>query len=216
MPHDFKYINGFGTRYKLYPDGRVISASTGKLMSVKIVGNNKCVFLFDGEKYYGRTIYKLIQSHFSIEPDQPHKIESIEGEEWAPIPNFEDAYMISTHGRVKAINVTYHGERLLKPTKHRRGYYSVSLSSDNNKESFIICNLMGKVFLPNPHNHKMVIHLDGDKTNNHISNLKWVHNSEAQKLAVDLGLKPILWGEENPTSVAVNQYTPDGCTLIRS
>ncbi len=48
-----------------------------------------------------------------------------------------------------------------------------------------------------------------------ISNIKWVHNSEAQKLAIDLGLKPILWGEENPTSVAVNQYSADGMTFIK-
>ena len=74
---------------------------------------------------------------------------------------------------------------------------------------------MGKVFLPNPRNYKMVIHLDGNKSNNHISNLKWVNNSQAQKLAVHLGLKPILWGEENPSSVSVCQYTSDGSRLIK-
>ena len=74
---------------------------------------------------------------------------------------------------------------------------------------------MGKIFLPNPRKRKMVIHLDGNKSNNHISNLKWVNNSQAQKLAVHLGLKPILWGEENPSSVCVNQYNADGTTLIK-
>lgn len=31
----------------------------------------------------------------------------------------------------------------------------------------------------------------------------------------DLGLNPILWGEENPSSVCVNQYNADGTTLIK-
>ena len=160
MSQDFKYINGFGTRYKLFPDGRIISSATGKEVVTKTVGNNKSIILFNGNKYVCFTIYKLIQSHFGIELDQPYKIESLEGEEWAPIPGYEKNYMISTHGRIKAINVTYHGERLLKPTTHRRGSLSVSLTLENHKVSFVVCNLMGRVFLPNPHNYKMVIHLD--------------------------------------------------------
>ena len=40
----------------------------------------------------------------------------------------------------------------------------------------------------------------------HVSNRKWVHNSEAQKTAIDLGFKTILWVEENATSEVIHQY----------
>ena len=215
MPNGFKFIEGFDARYKLFPDGTVVSSATNNQVRFRDIGNNKAVILFNGQKNIGFTISKLLESHFGIKRYKSHKIKSLEGEIWAPIPSYESLYMISTCGRVKAHNVTYIGERLLKPTPHKRGQLSISLSKNNHRESFIVCNLMGKVFLPNPRNYKMVIHLDGNKSNNHISNLKWVNNSQAQKLAVHLGLKPILWGEENPSSVSVCQYTSDGSRLIK-
>lgn len=215
MPNGFKFIEGFDTRYKIFPDGTVVSSATNNQVRCRDIGNNKAVILFNGQKNIGFTISKLLESHFGIKRYKSHKIKSLEGEIWAPIPSYESLYMISTCGRVKAINVPYVGERLLKPTQHIRGQLSISLSKNNQKESFVVCNLMGKVFLSNPRKHKMVIHLDGNKTNNHISNLKWVNNSEAQKLAVSLGLKPVLYGEENPTSVSVLQYSADGDTFIK-
>lgn len=215
MPNGFKYIEGFDTRYKLFPDGTVVSSATNNQVRYRDIGNNKAVILFNGQKNIGLTISKLLESHFGIQRYNSHRIKSHEGEDWASVPLYENLYMISTHGRVKAIDVPYIGERLLKPTVHKRGQLSISLSKNNRKESFTVCNLMGKIFLPNPRKHKMVIHLDGIKTNNHISNLKWVNNSEAQKLAVHLGLKPILWGEENPSSVSVNQYSSDRSKLIK-
>lgn len=215
MSDNFKYLDGFGTRYKLFPDGRIISSATGKEVKCQIRGNSKNITLYNGSKYIGFTISKLLELHFGIKRHKNHKVKSLDGEQWAPIPSYEDSYMISTHGRVKAIDVPYVGERLLKITTHKRGHLTVSLSVNNQKESFVVCNLMGRVFLPNLHKRKMVIHLDGDKKHNHVSNIKWVHNSEAQKLAIDLGLKPILWGEENPTSVAVKQYSADGMTFIK-
>jgi hypothetical protein len=51
--------------------------------------------------------------------------------------------------------------------------------------------------------------------NSHADNLTWANNSETQKLAVSLGLKPILWGEENPSSVSICQYSSDGLKLIK-
>lgn len=216
MDEDFKYIEGFDKRYKLYRDGRVVITATGKEKKCRVIGHNRSLILYDGEKYVGRTVSKLLETHFGHDFSGENEIADLEGEEWTVIPGFDDRYLISTHGRVKAVNVRYEGEKLMKPNlKKQKGELSISLSGVNKKVTTPISNLMGKVFLDNPHGHKMVIHLDGDKENNHVSNLKWVHNSEAQKTAIDLGLKPILWGEENASSVAVHQYTADGMRFIR-
>jgi hypothetical protein len=39
-----------------------------------------------------------------------------------------------------------------------------------------IKELVAKYFLDNPHNFKHVIHIDGDKLNNKVENLKWISN----------------------------------------
>lgn len=200
---------------KLFPEGQIVSTKTGKALKLHRTGNNQSVNLFNGEKNIGVTISKLLDTYFGIKKSENNVVVSLDGEYWKPIPSFENLYMISSHGRVKAIKVPYFGERLLKYTEQKRGQLAISLSKKNRKTSIVVSNLMGKVFLPNPNNFKMVIHLDGNKTNNHISNIIWVHNSEAQQLAVRLGLKPILFGEENPTSVSVCQYSSDGMTLIK-
>lgn len=150
MSNNFKYIEGFGTRYKLFPDGRIISAATKNEVKCQERGNNKNVILYNGSKNIGFTVSKLLESHFKIKRNKNYTIKSLKGEHWEPVPSYDKSYMISTHGRVKAINVPYVGERLLKNTTHKRGHLSVSLSKNNRKESFVICNLMGKVFLPNP------------------------------------------------------------------
>src|SRR5690554_6740663 len=135
MSNNFKYLDGFGTRYKLFPDGKIISSATGKEVKYQKRGNSKGITLYNGSKYIGFTISKLLELHFGIKRHKRHKIKSLDGEEWVPIPSYEDSYMISTHGRVKAIDVPYVGERLLKITTHKRGHLTVSLSINNKKES---------------------------------------------------------------------------------
>ena len=46
--------------------------------------------------------------------------------------------------------------------------------------------MIAETFLPNPNNKKTINHIDGDKTNNHISNLEWSSYSENCKHAYDI------------------------------
>ena len=47
---------------------------------------------------------------------------------------------------------------------------------------------VAKAFLPNPRNKSEINHIDGDKTNNNVSNLEWVTPSENRRHAYDTGL----------------------------
>lgn len=50
-----------------------------------------------------------------------------------------------------------------------KGYRRVRLRG----KTFKVHRLVAEAFLPNPDKLPYVIHLDGDKNNNHVSNLQW-------------------------------------------
>lgn len=72
----------------------------------------------------------------------------------------------------------YKPEHQIKPRKTKRGYLQVDLRVDNTKRAFAVHRLVAKAFIPNPDNKPEIDHIDGDPTNNHVWNLRWVTHAE--------------------------------------
>lgn len=104
-------------------------------------------------------------------------------EVWAVIDGFT-RYEVSTRGRVR-VRATGH---ILSPDKTTK-YPSVRLVSDetHKQKRQNIHHLEALAFLPNI--GQCVNHIDGDKTNNHISNLEWCTYAYNNQHAYDMGLK---------------------------
>lgn len=69
--------------------------------------------------------------------------------------------------------------------KHN-GYLYVSIKkSDGCQIQRRVHILVAKAYIPNPNNHPIVMHLDNNKTNCNVSNLKWGTVSENTKQAFD-------------------------------
>lgn len=100
---------------------------------------------------------------------------------WLKIKDYP--YWVSKDGRVYSIK----SKRCLRPS-NRRGYASVLLSKDSKTKRFNIHRLVASTFLFRPSNDLVVNHIDGDKWNNHISNLEWVTPGENTKHAFRTGL----------------------------
>ena len=83
-------------------------------------------------------------------------------------------YLIYDDGRVYSKNKN----RFLKPVLNITGYYMINLYKDGKKKYCKIHRLVALHYIPLIDGKNMVDHIDRNKTNNNISNLRWVNNSE--------------------------------------
>ena len=117
--------------------------------------------------------------------------------EWAPIEHYEGIYRVSNFGDVHNLQ----RNRYLKPRNERSGYLGFYLSKDGKKEHHMVHRLVLHAFgPPQPSTRHQCNHIDGDKLNNHISNLEWVTPSENRKHAFDIGINVPARGEQVSSS----------------
>lgn len=102
---------------------------------------------------------------------------------WKDIAGFEGIYQISNFGRVKSLgrySIQKHWvtEKLLNSHPNNSGYLDVSLYDNGKRIHKKIHRLVAEAFIPNPNNLPEVDHIDTNKYNNHVSNLRWCTSSE--------------------------------------
>lgn len=90
--------------------------------------------------------------------------------------------------------------KLLTQFETNNGYLRVKLSRGCKRGMYLVHRLVAEVFVPNPENHNIVHHKDGDRLNNRFDNLEWCTNSHNQKERYKANS---LTGNEVP----VDQYT---------
>jgi len=90
------------------------------------------------------------------------------------IPNFEGLYAIARNGKVWSYNkCSKSGCWIQSCYDIKRKQLTMSLYKRKKQHKFLISYLVAITYLPNDNNFKYVKHLDGNKLNNHICNLKW-------------------------------------------
>ena len=106
-------------------------------------------------------------------------VKGLENLEWKSIPGYS-RYQISEFGHVMS-NIT--NVPVIRTTTDRKSdYKNLEIYDDNlTKDYFSIHHLVALAFIPNPKNLKHVLHIDGDRSNNHYTNLKWSSEREMEK-----------------------------------
>ena len=140
-----------------------------------------------------------------------------EEEVWKPIyyGNIRsDLYYISTFGRV----LNRKTNTLLTPSPNEKGYMTVCLRCHcNRSKTFKLHRLVAKLYVRGETPEKCEVdHIDGDKTNNRASNLRWVSHLENMRYAYENKLVPIMRGERNGSCKVTEEQVQEICELLVS
>lgn len=110
-------------------------------------------------------------------------------EVWKDVVGFESSHMISSYGRVltKGRYVKNHGTSVWQPEHLRKayittsGYMQVGLNVNGKQYKKYIHRLVAEAFLDNSQMLPEVDHIDHNRLNNHLNNLRWVDHKENMK-----------------------------------
>lgn len=110
---------------------------------------------------------------------------------WKDIPEFEGRYQASSLGRIRSIQDNHgnYREHIRATWVSSKGYVYVQLFVKDVRHNVSVHHAVASAFIPNPENKKTVNHIDGNKQNNHVTNLEWNTQSENLKHAHATGLK---------------------------
>ncbi len=136
-------------------------------------------------------------------------IEDLPGEVWKDIEIFKD-YQISNCGRLRS-HKKGNEWRLLRPFINNDGYVAFQFTGNGKSKKLYMHRLVALAFIPNPENLPMVEHIDNDKTNCHVDNLRWATYSENNYHAYRDGLKKPPRGMKSPKA----KLTDDEVRWIR-
>lgn len=109
-------------------------------------------------------------------------------EEWKDIEGYEGYYKISNFGNIKNSKTDY----IIKLSDiNSVGYYRVTLYKPI-KKRFFVHRLVAYHFCDGYEENLVVNHKDGNKENNHASNLEWITRSENDLHAFENNLRQVV------------------------
>lgn len=111
-------------------------------------------------------------------------VEHFWDEEWLPVnfnkSSIRNIYYVSNYGRIKSFDKQKKREKLLKGSTSRNGFKMLNVRfDDGSRGGKYVHKVVAEIFLqPQDESQTIVIHLDYNKENNRVENLKWVSKEE--------------------------------------
>ena len=134
-----------------------------------------------------KDLYKLIasawESGYHQATNEKQTDMDIPGEIWKPVVGYEGMYEVSNFGRLKGLTYFKDRDIYLHPSVNRYGYAMVMLTNKHDKskptrKGFSVHRLVAMAFIPNPENKPQIDHIDGNRLNNRVENLRWCTQTE--------------------------------------
>lgn len=104
---------------------------------------------------------------------------------WKDVIGYSGLYQVSNMGRIKSL--LFNKEKFLKPWKRKAGHFLVNLYINKKSKTFYLHKLIMEAFIGPCPDGLEVRHLDGNGTNNILSNLKYGTRTENVRDAIKHG-----------------------------
>ena len=116
----------------------------------------------------------------------------------------ETDYYVNEYGEVYSLK----SNRVMRTEVTNKGYYKLKIRFNNKYYRKYPHIMVAETFICHkPEDKTDVNHINGNKKDNHVSNLEWTTRSENLKHAIDTGLKPKLYGEDHNGCSTQTQYS---------
>jgi len=87
------------------------------------------------------------------------------------IKGYENLYKINKQGVITSCS---YNNMVMRPQTSSDGYLKISLKTNGKRTKHTLSRLIALQYIPNPNNLEFVDHIDRNKLNNDLSNLRWV------------------------------------------
>lgn len=120
------------------------------------------------------------------------------------VVGYEGLYKVDEQGAIWSIR----RQRYLTHSICKDGVRKVTLTKDGKQRNVLVHRIVAIAFIRNEENKPQVDHVDGDKSNNTVNNLRWCTNIENQEFRHTQGNsgkegtgKAIQWGDTTFSSI---------------
>jgi hypothetical protein len=130
------------------------------------------------------------------EVEMVHVFDESAPEEWRDVVGYEGYYQISSQGRVRSLPTELptsnsatriRTPRIMRQYLDTHGYPVICLWKDAESKMFLVHRLVAEAFIPNPNNLPVIDHVDSQRNNNCVENLRWVTQEENIHHAMEIG-----------------------------
>lgn len=131
------------------------------------------------------------------------------------IPGIPNYYEASSLGNIRVLDHYVKGRwgyalikgKILKQTTCKKGYKTVTLEKS---KVYKVHRLVALAFIPNLENKPCVDHIDGNRANNEIKNLRWTTHKENNNNPITIERYRERKDEKHPSAKKVYQFDSNG------